>query len=341
MSQSLTPEQAKSQPTHSDSAETDLMAPDAIVEILRATPFSVLPEEALRAAQQQPDAMKPLLLELVRESILRVREGRPIESNASYFALYLLTESKAREVLPLLIELISLPGKGPFDVLGNGVHEDVPRMLATFTDDDLSILHRLVRNRKLNEYVRAAASTAYIHLVRDEKLTREQAASHLEGHLRWVCDHEQGEDEVAGWLICDLELLAVPSSLEIIERAFAMDRVHDSITTLKYVRKMFAKGDEHYAKSMEATLPGHISDTIAELKEWSAFREDSDSDTEFWEEDAYSALDDQSLDTDAEAPVDWSDWDVGTIRNETPRVGRNQTCPCGSGKKYKKCCGRH
>ncbi|MGE3189469.1 MAG: SEC-C metal-binding domain-containing protein [Vicinamibacterales bacterium] len=23
-----------------------------------------------------------------------------------------------------------------------------------------------------------------------------------------------------------------------------------------------------------------------------------------------------------------------------PKVGRNEPCPCGSGKKYKKCCGR-
>jgi len=23
-----------------------------------------------------------------------------------------------------------------------------------------------------------------------------------------------------------------------------------------------------------------------------------------------------------------------------PKIGRNQPCPCGSGKKYKKCCGR-
>ena len=26
-------------------------------------------------------------------------------------------------------------------------------------------------------------------------------------------------------------------------------------------------------------------------------------------------------------------------RRETPKVGRNEPCPCGSGKKYKKCCG--
>ena len=29
-----------------------------------------------------------------------------------------------------------------------------------------------------------------------------------------------------------------------------------------------------------------------------------------------------------------------TYRRIQPRVGRNDPCPCGSGKKYKKCCGR-
>ncbi len=32
--------------------------------------------------------------------------------------------------------------------------------------------------------------------------------------------------------------------------------------------------------------------------------------------------------------------DSGTVRNEEPKVGRNEPCPCGSGKKYKHCCGR-
>ena len=30
---------------------------------------------------------------------------------------------------------------------------------------------------------------------------------------------------------------------------------------------------------------------------------------------------------------------VETVRREEPKVGRNDSCPCGSGKKYKKCCG--
>lgn len=29
------------------------------------------------------------------------------------------------------------------------------------------------------------------------------------------------------------------------------------------------------------------------------------------------------------------------IKREEPKVGRNDPCPCGSGKKYKKCCGKN
>jgi SEC-C motif-containing protein len=30
---------------------------------------------------------------------------------------------------------------------------------------------------------------------------------------------------------------------------------------------------------------------------------------------------------------------VETVRRESPKIGRNDPCSCGSGKKYKKCCG--
>ena len=30
-----------------------------------------------------------------------------------------------------------------------------------------------------------------------------------------------------------------------------------------------------------------------------------------------------------------------TVRRDQPKVGRNDPCPCGSGKKYKNCCGRN
>jgi hypothetical protein len=55
-------------------------------------------------------------------------------------------------------------------------------------------------------------------------------------------------------------------------------------------------------------------------------------------------LDDDTLEDDSlfEASFKPSDYDelppVATYYRETPKVGRNDPCPCGSGKKYKKCC---
>jgi preprotein translocase subunit SecA len=39
------------------------------------------------------------------------------------------------------------------------------------------------------------------------------------------------------------------------------------------------------------------------------------------------------------ARVGGDDAAVKTVRRDEPKVGRNDPCPCGSGKKYKKCHG--
>lgn len=30
-----------------------------------------------------------------------------------------------------------------------------------------------------------------------------------------------------------------------------------------------------------------------------------------------------------------------TVKYNTPKVGRNDPCPCGNGRKFKKCCGKN
>jgi hypothetical protein len=58
---------------------------------------------------------------------------------------------------------------------------------------------------------------------------------------------------------------------------------------------------------------------------------DLELDEEFDEEDGgWEGARDENLFLDEEPP--------GTISRHAPRVGRNDPCPCGSGKKYKKCC---
>jgi preprotein translocase subunit SecA len=57
--------------------------------------------------------------------------------------------------------------------------------------------------------------------------------------------------------------------------------------------------------------------------------------------DAGSVYDDvESEQTESGGPQPGADVEViQPIRNTAPRIGRNDPCPCGSGKKYKKCCG--
>jgi len=45
------------------------------------------------------------------------------------------------------------------------------------------------------------------------------------------------------------------------------------------------------------------------------------------------------LPAEQEAPEEREEVQI-TFHRETPKVGRNDLCPCGSGKKYKKCCGK-
>lgn len=44
--------------------------------------------------------------------------------------------------------------------------------------------------------------------------------------------------------------------------------------------------------------------------------------------------------TDTESPEAAAGADGQPVRREGPKVGRNDPCPCGSGKKYKQCCGK-
>ena len=51
-----------------------------------------------------------------------------------------------------------------------------------------------------------------------------------------------------------------------------------------------------------------------------------------------------TIELDADKPEDTADLDMllnpPKTRIAEEKVGRNEPCPCGSGKKYKKCCGK-
>ena len=77
---------------------------------------------------------------------------------------------------------------------------------------------------------------------------------------------------------------------------------------------------------------------FAEMKdspEW----QDFDDPWEFYSEDAIARRGEQDLaDTEQDDVPDEEETPSATSVREASKVGRNNPCPCGSGKKYKKCC---
>jgi uncharacterized protein YecA (UPF0149 family) len=79
------------------------------------------------------------------------------------------------------------------------------------------------------------------------------------------------------------------------------------------VRHTLAQDKEEVLREFKQYRGGFIEDTIAETQWWACFEQDTRS--------AYKQP------TAANQPV---------IKKK--KIGRNDPCPCGSGKKYKKCC---
>lgn len=96
-----------------------------------------------------------------------------------------------------------------------------------------------------------------------------------------------------------------------------------------------------------------INDSLKEANPIETMEEDTEVSLAFDKEKLYKNMVDARADWLYELPQ-WNDiYDEetrkrlfleqrksGTIRKEK-KIGRNDPCPCGSGKKYKKCCGRN
>jgi uncharacterized protein YecA (UPF0149 family) len=61
---------------------------------------------------------------------------------------------------------------------------------------------------------------------------------------------------------------------------------------------------------------------------------------EEWKKTPRPALDGKTPGELLDADPELAQSKVETYHRQEPRIGRNDPCPCGSGKKYKKCCGR-
>ncbi len=305
-----------------------------IMTALEAEYTGKLPVAAMRAAQQRREEITPFLIDSIRKATEAVRAGSKVASDAHLFALFLLTEFRSREALPVILEAVSLPEEGPFELFGDAITEDLSSILAELAADTPAVVDELLANRSVNTYVRWEAAQTYLHWVRDERLSREQAVQRLREHLQNAVA-ERNVDVVSG-LVTELTSYAPHEARAEIEDAFRQKLVDTSIVSFDFVDRSIAEGESRFQKELQNCWPTGVSDAVDELSGWYAFQEPRDI-----RDDESSESDDTWL-MDDEGDTDWEEEhpsvEFGTIRHTDPRVGRNDPCPCGSGKKFKKCC---
>jgi hypothetical protein len=325
---------------------------DKIVRGLRV-PDRVLPEEAIQQAQRHPELIAPRLIQVLEEAAATATLDEPYKDNAHFFAIFLLAEFEAEEAFPAIRKILSLPDGLPCDLFGDLVVDDLPKVLAPFTRDRPEILEEMIGDFSLDESVRGGAMMTVVSLVDTGWLSWEDGMRLLGRQI--ARDAQENNARTVDFL-CDRALDLVPSSMaDEIERACLADLPDRGRAVMEIIERAIA--DPAIRESYEPTyvdgiLP--IGDTLALLRAWACFTDEDydDEEDELSLEDQlkrgllYQAwADARELDSppkphfleehEEAAPV------LQPFVHDIPPVGRNQPCPCGSGKKYKKCCGAH
>lgn len=287
-----------------------------------------LPIEAIRETREHRDLMIPKLIGTLENAASAAPAGAIPTEDAHFFALFLLTEFHAEEALPILLECFSLPGELPFDLFGEAVTDTLPRILALFVAERPEVVDGLIVDQTLNPYVRWEAAHTYVFFVRDGHMPRDEAVRRLGQHLRQAID--DSDTAIIHGLICVLKSFAPQEALEDITEAYKRNLVDRSVVDFADVERSIVEGEAGMQRELEWCPATGIEDTIEELQQWAAFSEKPSREPDPAPPSPHITAPFGSAGAVA-APV--------SSLSRGPRIGRNDPCTCGSGKKYKKCCG--
>ncbi len=280
------------------------------------------PEAAVREAVSRRDDIIPSLLEVL-EAV-----ARDPESFASgpdrvihIYAMYLLAQFREPRAYPLLVKIFSAPGEVAFDLAGDVLTDDLGRILASVSDGDMGGMTSLMENEQANEYVRAAALDGLLTLVVCGRRSRDEMMNYFRGWFRTLERRPSMAWDSLAAACADLCPVEVAEDLR---KACDEGLINPGFITSEEVTEELAKGPQATLARVKDRYK-LINDIVEEMEWWPCFHED---------EEVFADDEDSSgpLLEDLEVPEPY--------RRTQPKVGRNQLCPCGSGKKFKKCCGR-
>jgi len=226
--------------------------------------------------------------------------------------------SSTTQAHDVIMDIISLPEHVVDNFFGDMITQDFHWIMYATCGGRLDRIKQLVLNRNAYEYCRGAGMQAIVYAVADGVLDRPAAleffSSLFASDLAEPGSHFWNE---AASSICDL----FPSELRpIIEKAYENGLIWPGYISYEEFLRTLAVGKEKMLEQAKTKLHEDLlRDIHLRLSWWACFRE--------------PALKEGS------GVLNQAAIERKTDQAKSKKIGRNEPCPCGSGKKFKKCCG--
>ncbi len=298
--------------------------------------------EAMNAAMDRPEAVIPGLLGIVEEVLGEAGGLARDEVCAGPFpALLLLAQFREAKAFPLLQAILRLPDDAQEAAFDGQVSEIMPSLLASTCGGDADTLMALAADPGLDPFARSAAMEALLVLGLQGLLAWDRLVDRFE-ELFKVFETRGQEEDATAWalLACSIDDGRLHSLVPRLEEAFQRGWVDEEIISLDTFHEALQLNAGHVQRRF---LQAHhlVEDAILDLE-----RLEGDLTPEF-EPEEEDLFDDQDEEDEAfEVPRLTPETIASIIARQSQRPrpagtpSRNSPCPCGSGKKFKRCCGK-
>jgi hypothetical protein len=281
-----------------------------------------LPEAAIRAAGDRRSEVVPVFLDVV-ERFLAADPAGCEEPSPLFFIFHMLGDYREKSAYRPLARLLSVEGADLDQQIGDAITSTSHRVMAAVFDGDPRPLYEVIESEHADEYLRSRMFETLAMLAVRGELDRATVAKYLLDSFATL--RPQRESFAwQGWQSA-IAMLGLSQYSALVKKAFDRGFIHPSVMEFKHFRAdlagAVASPEQPWGlRDKEFTLFG---DTIAELSAWHCFSQ------KYLDEKNLQAL---AIDEMQQMRTQQ------TVRNPFKGVGRNDACPCGSGKKFKKCC---
>ena len=291
-----------------------------------------LPIDALAAANERRVEMIPLFLTEIDAWLDAAPEARA-EPSPLFFIFHLLGSWGETTAYRSLARFLHCPGNGAYEALGDAITETSHRVMASVFDGDPEPLYGIILDPKADEYIRARMFDTLSLVTGWGSLDRAETSRFLGEAFKTMIP--QAESIIwEGWQGA-VALLGLSELREQARMAYQRgfigeewsdysDFESDLALTLESPDRMINGPGDFY-------LP--FGDVAAEMEDWEFSRNPGLDEDEGEVDQIYA-----DLGARFQAGSDLAYYQ--SFLNKLRDVGRNDPCPCGCGKKFKKCCAR-